>query len=194
MNQLLTGEVAWYVTGRFYTDGSTIRDIGYFLHVQGIDGPIFNGDPGESTAQFTFSSDPFTAKKISNGDLSISLDATGQFSLYYNPEGGASFDDPASFAAGQRIAVFSRVSMVAGLTILTEVKEGTEAFASNVFSASLVWSAPFTFGGREYDLKNLIPNGVTQWGTASTTLPPGPAPSTSVVPFVGSAIAVGGNH
>lgn len=194
MHQLLTGEVAWYATGRFYMNGDTIQDVGYFLHLQGIEGTLFNGQPGESTAQFTFSSDPFTAKKVPNGGLSISLDATGLFSLYFNPEGGGTFDDPASFQVGQKIATFSRVSIVAGLTITTEVREGTEVFANNVFTASLLWSAPFIFNGQEYDLKNLIPNGVTQWGTAGIVLPSGPAPSTSVVPFVGSAIAVGGKH
>lgn len=192
MHQLLTGEVAWYATGRFYMQGETIQDVGYFLHLQGIEGDLFNGrHPGESTAMFTFSSDPFTAKKVPNGGLSISLDAKGLFSLYFNPEGGATFDDPTSFQIGQKIATFSRVSIVAGLTITTEVSEGTEVFANNVFTASLVGSTPFIFNGQEYDLKNLIPNGVTQWGTAGILVPSGPASSTSVVPFVGSAIAVG---
>lgn len=193
MNQLLTGEVAWYVTGRFYTDGDAIRDVGYFLHLQGIEGNLFLGHPNESTALFTFSANPFTAKPVHNGDLAISLDAAGQFSLYYNPQAGASFDDPDTFAAGTEIAAFSRVSIVAGVTMTEETEPVRRNLAENVFTAALVRSRPFTFGDREYDLNDLIPNGVTQWGTAGGRYPAGSS-SSAPVPFTGSAIAVGGNR
>lgn len=191
MNQLLTGEVAWYATGRFYVTGNTMQDVGYFLHIQGIDGEIFNGHPHESTAYFTFSSQPFTATKVPNAGLSISLDATGEFSIYLNRDGGASFDNPETFATGKKIATFSRVSVVAGVTIAEETKKGITEIATNAFSASLVRSEPFEFGDRWYDLKDLLPRGITQFGTAGTTIPADEHTSTIVVPFVGSAIAVG---
>ena len=59
---ILPGEVAWYVTGRFYkaADGSLL-DAGYFLHLQGVEGGLFSGTPGEGTAHLTFLADPFTA-------------------------------------------------------------------------------------------------------------------------------------
>lgn len=193
MNQLLTGEVAWYVTGRFYTDGEAIRDVGYFLHLQGIDGNLFLGEPNESTALFTFSARPFTAKPVYNGNLAISLDAAGEFSLYHNPQAGATFSDPDSFAAGTEIATFSRMSIVAGTAMTEETEPARRTLAENVFTAALVRSRPFTFGDREYDLKDLIPNGVTQWGTASAAYPAGSSPS-APVPFTGSAIATGGNR
>ena len=36
---ILPGEVAWYVTGRFYAaaEGGALLDAGYFLHLQGVE-------------------------------------------------------------------------------------------------------------------------------------------------------------
>lgn len=162
------GEVAWYATGRFYKQGDSLFDVGYFLHL-GDYGPMFNNHaPGESSAHFTFSTVPFTAKTAHNGLLDIALDPTGTFSIFFNEEPCATFDDPSSFAQGQCIATFERVSVVAGVSI--------KEFAFNVFTARLVWSAPFKHG----DLRETIPYGVTQWGTAAG----------SSHAFVGSAILI----
>lgn len=60
----------------------------------------------------------------------------------------------------------------------------------NVFSAELVASQEFEFAGARYDFHRLVPNGITQWGIAGPTPIPLHGYST-VVPFVGSAIAVG---
>jgi len=83
MPALHSAELAWYVTGRFYsvTDG-TLADYGYFLHLAGIEAGLFNGPPGEATAHFTFAAVPFRAGGISNGALSLALDPAGDFSLY----------------------------------------------------------------------------------------------------------------
>ena len=161
------GEVVWYATGRFYTDGKSLFDVGYFLHLGNFD-PMFRGAPCEGSAHFTFSAEPFTAKSVKNGDLDIALDMTGQFSIYFNETPSARFDDPSSFACGQKIATFERVSVVAGVSI--------QAFAFNVFTARLVSSAPFQYG----DLREMIPYGVTQWGTAGG----------SSHAFIGSAILI----
>jgi len=170
------GEVVWYVTGRFYATETSLFDVGYFLYLSGIDGPLFNGAPGEGTAHFTFSADPFTATDVKNGDLDIALDATGTFGIYFNENPSASFDDPASFARGQRIATFERVSMVAGVSF----KTGPASVSMNVFTARLVSSEPFRYG----DLREIIPYGVTQWGTAAAVA------AEKAVPFIGSAIRV----
>ncbi|HEX5724551.1 MAG TPA: hypothetical protein VFX98_03745 [Longimicrobiaceae bacterium] len=194
MERILPGEVAWYVTGRFYVaeDGS-VRDAGYFLHLQGNEGGLFSGDPGEGTAHLTFLSDPFTATQLTNGDLTLGLDAVGEFAVYLNRRPGASFDDPASFGAGEEIARFRRVSIVVGTTVAVG-KEGRPLFSGNVFSARLVSSRPFELGGRRYDLRRLLPHGVTQWGTAAATAAAELPGFTSVVPFMGSAIAIAGAH
>ena len=193
MQPILPGEVAWYVTGRFYKrpDGE-LRDAGYFLHLQGIDGGLFDGEPGEGTAHLTFLADPFTAKPVSNGDISLGLDAVGDFSVYLNRRPAATFDDPDSFRSPEEVARFRRVSVVTGATVGTGDAD-TAVFGLNVFSARLVSSRPFELGGRTYDLRRLMPNGITQWGTAATTAitDADAAGYTTVIPFVGSAIAIG---
>lgn len=192
MERILPGEVAWYVTGRFYAaESGSLLDAGYFLHLQGIDARMFGGDPGEGTARFTFLADPFTATRVANGDLALGMDAVGEFAVYLSRGGGASFDDPASFGAGDEVARFRRVSVVTGVTVGGGA-EDRPLFSQNLFSARLVSSREFELGGRRYDLRRLMPHGITQWGTSATTAA-GVVPGyTSVVPFVGSAIAVGG--
>ena len=180
-------EVVWYVTGRFYAQGGTLFDVGYFLHLGRIRGALFSGAPGEGTAHFTFSADPFTAQNVANGALDIALDATGGFGIYFNEQPCGTFDDPASFAKGERIATFERVSIVAGVSF----KTGPESVAMNVFSARLVSSKPFSFGGVTCDLREIIPFGVTQWGTAASAPPGALLGYSAVVPFIGSAILMG---
>ncbi|HEU0298234.1 MAG TPA: hypothetical protein VFR37_02245 [Longimicrobium sp.] len=192
MRRILPGEVAWYVTGRFYAaaDG-TLLDAGYFLHLQGIDADLFAGQAGEGTAHLTFLADPFTATPLQNGGLALGMDAIGDFAVYLNREPGATFDDPASFGAGEEVARFRRVSIVTGATVGAGPAD-RPLFALNVFSASLVSSRPFELGGRRYDLRRLMPHGITQWGTSPAT-PAAELPGyTSIVPFVGSAVAIGG--
>jgi hypothetical protein len=193
MESILPGEVAWYVTGRFYAaeNNGPLLDAGYFLQVQGVDAGLFSGKPGEGTAHLTFLADPFTATPMYNGDLSLGMDAVGDFAVYLNHHPAATFDNPASFGAGEEIARFRRASVVIGTT----VGRGTgnePLFSLNVFSARLVSSRPFQLGGRRYDLRRLMPNGITQWGTSAAT-PVAAVPGySSVLPFVGSAIAIGG--
>lgn len=192
MEPLRAASVAWYVTGRFYVapDKSTL-DLGYFLHLQGIQGKLFTGAPSEQTAYFTFRSEPFHARSVTNGDLSLGLDTVGGFTLYLKRQPGASFDKPDSFSDGMPIASFRRVSLVMGTTF--SAPGGTQGLMSlNVFTASLTWSQEFEFHGEKYDLGRLLPHGITQWGEASATpLTPAPAGFEKVVAFVGSAIAVG---
>lgn len=196
MNGILPGEVAWYVTGRFYAseDGSTLLDAGYFLHLQGVEGGLFCGTPGEGTAHLTFLAEPFTATNVQNGDLTLGMDAIGDFAVYLNPLPAAGFHDPASFGAGVEVARFRRVAVVTGATVGTG-SANQPLFSLNVFSARLVSSQPFELGGRTYDFRRLVPNGITQWGTAATTgVSDGGAPGykSTVLPFVGSAVAIGG--
>ncbi len=196
MSALMSSELAWYVTGRFYraTNG-TLADYGYFLHLAGIDeGSLFAGPPGEATAHFTFAANPFGARSVTNGTLELALDAVGDFSLYLQRRPAGTFDQPASFAAGERIARFRRTSVVVGTTVDAAAGAGPAQplISSNVFSARLVESAPFEFAGRRYDLREMIGYGVTQLGTAAATpIAPPPAGYSAVVPFSGSAIALG---
>lgn len=184
------GEIVWYATGWFYAaaDGS-LRDAGYFLQLQGIDDSLFGGAPGEGTAHLTFLADPFRAADLRNGDLALGKGAVGNFAVYFHAEPSAGFGDPASFGAGEEVARFRRVAVVTGPT------DGTasgDLFSLIGFSAQLVSSRPFQLRGRRYDLGRLLPSGITQWGTTAWTAAPDVPGYTSVIPFVGGAVATGG--
>jgi len=143
MTRVRTGEVAWYVTGRFYANGTKALDVGYFLHLQGIEGDLFDGKPSEATAWFTFSAEPFEVRRYTNGGLPFSLSERGEFGIFLKETPGSSFDDPDSFATGQHIATFRRVSVVVGVSIIEPAPGASPAM--NVFTADLVWSCPFRF-------------------------------------------------
>ncbi|WNG50090.1 hypothetical protein F0U60_42680 [Archangium minus] len=177
--------VAWYAIGRIYeSNDGKVQDLGYFAHLGGIE-PLFDGSPGEATAFFTFRSTPFTVQTLQNGDLSVSLDATGTFTLYLQHEPRGDFSRPETFSQGEPIATFER--------LYTAVSTSVGPLASNLFSAALRSSVDFTHRGRTWNLARLIPEGISQLGTASTTELPPPPGYKRVLPFVGSALALGGN-
>lgn len=186
------GRVAWYVTGRFYLDGQgKLQDLGYFLHLEGVRGALFNnGALGEATARLTFRSAPFDARTVTNGNISVGLDVKGDFSVYLNLAGGGDFGDPDSFSRGRRVAVFRRTSVVMGATLSSPIPGGF-AIAMNVFSAELVESTPFVLDGIQYDLRALVPKGITQWGTMNADPLAVFPPFTRIAAFTGSAVAAG---
>jgi hypothetical protein len=188
-----TARVAWYVTGRFYEDEKgLLEDLGYFLYLGGAQKELFNSESiSESSAVLTFRSEPFAAESLTNGNISIGLDAVGGFSIYHNPDGGASFDQPDSFSRGRRVAVFRRAGVVMGQTVSSPVLGGL-ALSMNVFTADLVESAPFEIQGVQFDFQELLPHGLTQWGLASANPLAAFPPYQRVVAFTGSAIAAGG--
>lgn len=186
------GRVAWYVTGRFYLDGQgKLQDLGYFLHLEGVQSSLFNqGSIGEATARLTFRSEPFEAQSVTNGNIAIGLDTRGEFSVYLSLDGGGDFRDPDSFSRGTRVGVFRRTSVVMGQTLSSPILGGF-AIATNVFSAELVDSVPFTLDGEMYDLRDLLPDGITQWGTLNANPLATFPPFTRVAAFTGSAVAAG---
>lgn len=191
MPALLPAELAWYVTGRFYRRASgELADYGYFLHLAGVTAPLFAGEPGETTAHLTFAAVPFKAGNVVNGALTLATDPVGEFSVFLQRAPAATFDDPHSFARGERVATFRRTSMVVG-TNVGGARNDT-LFGDNVFSARLVHSAPFELGGQRHDLALLVGAGVTQLGTAAgRPIVPPAAGYAAVVPFSGSALALG---
>lgn len=199
MTALSPAELAWYATGRFYEaeDGS-LADYGYFLHLPFADAPLFQGETkDESAAHFTFAATPFHSKVVVNGALKLGLDPVGEFSLYLQRRPAGDFGDPASFAQGERIATFRRASLAVGTTVAANLAVNGQTVpaplvGTNVFTAHLVASVPFEFGGRRYDLAECVGRGVTQFGTAAAA-PIAPPPGyLTVLPFTGSAIALGG--
>ena len=195
MTALLPAELAWYVTGRFYQaeqDGP-VADYGYFLHLPFLDVPLFDGPRGEGTAHFTFAARPFQAHGVGNGGLQLGIDPVGEFSIYLQRRPEGTFDDPASFARGDCIATFRRASLVVGTTVTQpDGSKSTALVGTNVFSAQLVDSRPFDFAGGRHDVAEHLGRGVTQFGTAAgAPILPTPAGFYLVVPFTGSAIALG---
>lgn len=192
---LAPAELAWYVTGRFYVSAHDRRvaDYGYFLHLSGIAGALFDGAAHEARAHFTFAAKPFLPRTAHNGALALSLDPAGEFSVYLQREPVGDFERPESFAEGERIATFRRVGLVVDTTVAADA-DGAHAkvVTDNVFSARLIESRGFEFGGARYDLARLVGRGVTQFGTAATVAVAVHPPAYSLVyPFTGSALALG---
>ena len=136
------------------------------------------------------------SRSVTNGPLSLGLDATGEFTLYLKRYPGASFDTPDSFSDGEPIATFRRVSVVMGATLNAPARplhphQPSALVSLNVFTAALVHSRPFEFQGLRYNLQHLLPHGITQWGDASPTPVPVPQGFEESFAFAGSAIALG---
>jgi len=194
MTALLPAELAWYATGRFYeAEDGALADYGYFLHLPFVDMPLFDGKRGETQAHFTFAAQPFKATYVQNGTLTLGLDPVGDFSLYLQHKPAGTFDDPSSFAKGDCIATFRRTSLVVGTTVgLSAGATTVSLLGNNVFSARLIASSPFEFAGGRHDLAIHLGHGITQFGTsASTPIVPPPKGYKLVLPFTGSAIALG---
>ena len=194
MTALLPAELAWYATGRFYqAEDDALADYGYFLHLPFLDVPLFDGERGETHAHFTFAAQPFKATYLQNGALTLGLDPVGEFSLYLQRRPASTFDQPSSFAKGECIATFRRTSLVVGTTVgLSASTTTVPLMGNNVFSARLIASTPFEFGGGRHDLAHYLGHGITQLGTASSTpIVPPPKGYKLVLPFTGSAIALG---
>lgn len=179
---LPSSRLAWYALGRFWNvneDGTQVFDAGYFAHLDLEDGEIFvpNHPVGPGSAHFTFFSEPFTISRLQKGPLAIAHDSVGIFSLFYQRRPQADFAEPTSFAQGQRIASFKRPFMV--------VTERLGTLELTTFSAELIESMPFEHCGQTYNLRDILPYGITQWsvGTGST--------DETEPTFAGSAVAVG---
>jgi hypothetical protein len=205
MQPLPPASLAWYVVGRFWTvpgHDELSFDAGYFLHLGPIQrlfapGPsgasagvdASPGTPAPGSAHFTFCSAPFSVRSVESSPLKVSADTAGDFSIYYQREPRGSFADPASFATGTRIARFRRPFAVVGEAIAL-APDGTSSSSMllNQFSAELIEAQAFEHAGRSWNIGELLPSGVTQWGVGLTLPDAGSAPAAT---FSGSAIAVG---
>jgi hypothetical protein len=101
------GDSALEYIGIIQQTGPQFAAIGYLTHVKGLlPSQLFIGPASEATAKFTFSAAAGITNHAQVGST-ISIGAPGQLSIYFNPAGGASFSDPASFTQGTLIAVIS---------------------------------------------------------------------------------------
>jgi hypothetical protein len=153
--QTPTGRIVWHHVGRVFLNPNTGQFVyvGYLVHIDPVDGSLFNGSPSESTAYFTFSTNLAQLTPLpNNNDAVLDLVSAGTFSVYYNTTPGADWSDPASFSKGKRIATFHRKE-----SLFQTV--GTVALHS--VSETLVRSSNFEFGGRTYNFNRIAPNGIT---------------------------------
>jgi hypothetical protein len=181
------GLVAHYVA-RIYIDPATGQSqcVGYFTNIAGITASLFSGTPGEGTAYFTFRSDVFQLSPLPvNGDLQPDLFTAGNYAIYFNRQPIGDWSDPGTFSSGQPIATFKRPESFVSLL--------PQTFHS-VIREELVSTEAFRFKGHNYDFSAIAPGGLTLMDVGSTTALSGISGFSLVLPYAGSAIAVGGNY
>ena len=174
-----------FVTGEF---------VGYVAFIEGVDGDfdgdLFNGEPSEDTAYFTFRlTKPIPGQiplPVPDPDLVASLLLPGaQATFYFNPDPqGRDWTDPATFELGVPIAVLDESAL------LNTRAEGAFPFvAFNTFSAKVIDTTPIDFNGQRIDFKKLVPDGVTVTNFGNgLRFAPGPGVSGGA-----TATAIGGN-
>ena len=180
-------QVVWQHVGRVYLNPNTGQAVwaGYVVHINGINTSLFNGAPSEATAYFTFSTDVLQLTPMpNNGDMALSLVSAGTFNVYYNSNPAGDWSNPASFSSGQLIATFTRKE-----SLFPELA----AVGFHSLSESLLSSHSFTFNGQTYNLKYMVPNGITFAQFFSTTPLSGSTNYPVAFAGTGTTMAVGGS-
>ena len=152
------GAVAFHFAGDL-AYGNPSELVGYMAFIEGVDGPLFAGEPSKDTAYFTLrvtSEMPWPIEMPIEPDpeLSVSLLPPGmQFTVFFNPSPGPrEWNDPDTFSEGVPIAVFEESALLSN----------SGSFASaNAFSSRLIDSTPIDFNGQRIDFKKMMPDGVT---------------------------------
>lgn len=134
---------------RIDQDGASFVSYGYLTHVQGLDDAALFTDPlnrGEATARFTtYASASLSARSVISSVFV--LNAVGTSTYYYNPTGGATFTNPASFQAGTTISTSSiRYQNV------VNVQSANRGIATGWGSSVQETASAFTLGGSAYQL------------------------------------------
>jgi hypothetical protein len=178
--------IVYHYVGRVTSNVATGKSeiVGYFTHIDPISGALFNGAASENSAFFTFRAEVSGQPLPTNGDISLSLPSPGPFNVYFTAHPNHSWSDLNSFSDGQLIATFERR--------LEQFSQIGPTF-TNTVSADLVSSADFTFGGEQFNFRNIAPHGITNATTGSSTLLPGSAFPILIFPFAGYGIAIGGS-
>jgi hypothetical protein len=177
--QVPAGAIACRFVARAFLDanGQQGEIFGYFTGITGVGeaDTVFNGQPSEKTAFFTFRAFfSLTALPI-NGDVQPYLVSSGTFNIYYNKNPIGDWSKPESFSLGQQIAHFMRPeSLFIRVLQLDGVNSGViESISRHDVTEILASSQSFTFKGHKYDLGDLVPGGITLYETVSNTGVPG---------------------
>jgi hypothetical protein len=96
------------LVGRNTTSQNAITFVGYLKGVANLDPPdLFAADDHTvGTARFTYVAD-VTISASSNRADTTTTDGSGVLRIYFAEDGGASWDNPLSFAAGQQVAEYT---------------------------------------------------------------------------------------
>ena len=91
--------------GQFISSTVGSDQFGYLSKIEGIPN-VFNSTTvrNETTAMFTFANHATNVQVVNNGPLRA-VSRKGTTTIYYHPEGGANFADPASFEVGTPIQI-----------------------------------------------------------------------------------------
>src|SRR5215510_7334825 len=91
--------------GQFISSATGSDQFGYLSKIESISN-VFNSTTvkNETTAMFTFVNHAVNVQVVNNGPLRA-VSRKGTTTIYFHPEGGASFADPSSFEAGIPIQV-----------------------------------------------------------------------------------------
>ena len=166
---LPASRVFGHLVGRaIVTPAGDLEVVGYYALLEGIPGPFFAGAPSEATAFFTFRSDPLSFSDVFvNGSIAWAESAPSKLKVYLSATPHGDWNDPDSFSSGQLIATFDRRGELftcnGNLTLLNT--------CTDALSRKLLSSEDFTFNGRTFNLKKLIPNGVTTVSVVDTSFP-----------------------
>jgi hypothetical protein len=194
--QIPSAAVACYFVGRAFLNATGQGEVvGYFTNINGIPDPLFDGDPSEKTAVFTFRSDVFSLTPLPlNGDVAVDLVSAGTFDIYYNPSPNGDWSNPDTFSSGQLVAHFMRPE-----TLFIQIAQSDstnpppfESIAQHNLTETLQSSQSFTFNGRKYDFDALTPGGITLYETGSNTGISGVTGFPIGAAFAGHGIAVAG--
>src|SRR5215216_4972139 len=100
-------------TGRNVYSGESVELFGYLTAVVGIERSLLFTDadaaPSPQTARFTYAGSVTTASRTDRADVTT-FAGDGVLRIYlqvHDAAGGASWDDPGSFAAGEPVAEYS---------------------------------------------------------------------------------------
>jgi len=183
------GGVVWNYVGRVYIDPAIgMGEVaGYFSSIAGIEN-AFQGAPSEATAYFTYRSDPLTFTPLpADVDTTMTLLNAGNWHIYFNANPAShpgSWADPASFSQGQLVADLNH-------NALQIVSSGPVHQA--VFSGELLASYDFVYSGKTLNFAEFLPDGITNFSSATNTLVQGGVPGFPVV-FADAGWSVAKGH
>ena len=143
------GRTAVELLAKIDQEATEFIGYGYLTFIHGLNLDQLFTDPSapsESTARFTVHSSASLVSRVALGDVHA-LDLKGSMSIYFDPNGGASFEEPDSFKAGTRIMA-AKVTMQDILSVIAP-NQGIPTLGGDVRQTL---TEPFTLEGTDYQL------------------------------------------